>query len=104
MALNAQVPAPAAAPGPAAAIRLPARLTMAEARATLADLQPRLAAAAQPVIDASALEDLDTAALAVLLDCQRQAGAQGRRLQVLGAPPKLGQLARLYGVAGLLAI
>ena len=85
-------------------IALPARVTMNDARATLAQLQPLLQAADAPVIDASALVDLDTAAIALLLDCRRQAQARGRQLQVVGAPAKLGQLARLYGVEDLLGI
>ena len=85
-------------------IALPGRVTMAEARATLARLRPLLAAADEPVIDASALQDLDSAAVAVLLDCQRQALARGKTLRVTGAPAKLGQLAQLYGVAPLLGL
>jgi phospholipid transport system transporter-binding protein len=86
------------------AISLPERLTMADARATLARLQPLLAAADEPVIDASALQDLDSAAVAVLLACQRQAHGGGKTLRVSGAPAKLGQLARLYGVEALLGL
>ncbi len=85
-------------------IALPARITMNDARATLAQLQPLLQAADTPVIDASALVDLDTAAIALLLDCRRQAQAAGKPLQVVGAPAKLAQLATLYGVADLLAL
>ena len=85
-------------------IALPARITMSDARATLAQLQPLLQAADAPVIDASALADLDTAAIAVLLDCRRQAQAAGKTLQVVGAPAKLAQLATLYGVADLMAL
>ena len=85
-------------------IALPARITMNDARATLAQLQPLLQAADPPVIDATALVDLDTAAIALLLDCRRQAQAGGKVLQVVGAPPKLAQLATLYGVADLLAL
>lgn len=85
-------------------IALPERVTMAEARATLARLQPLLAAVDEPVIDASALQDLDSAAVALLLDCQRQAHARGKTLRVTGAPAKLGQLARLYGVGELLGL
>jgi phospholipid transport system transporter-binding protein len=85
-------------------ISLPERVTMAEARATLLRLQPLLAMADEPVIDASALQDLDTAAVALLLDCQRQAHARGKTLRVTGAPPKLGQLAGLYGVQSLLGL
>ena len=45
-----------------ATIALPARVTMADARATLAQLKPQLQAADSPVIDASGLAELDTAA------------------------------------------
>ncbi len=85
-------------------ISLPERLTMSEASAVLAQLQPALATAADTVVDASALRELDTAAVAVLLACQRQAHAQGRQLRLTGAPAKLKQLAQLYGVDGLLAL
>ncbi len=89
---------------PAAMIALPERLTMAEASATLARLAPQLAAAADPVLDAAPLKLLDSAALAVLLACQRQAAGQGRALRISGAPPKLRQLAQLYGVDSLLGV
>lgn len=95
-------PRPSSVPG--ATTALPERLTMAEARATLARLAPALAQADAPSVDASALADFDTAALAVLLECQRQAAARGRQLRINGAPPKLGQLATLYGVEELLSI
>ena len=88
----------------ALAVPLPERLTISEASATLARLAPQLLAASAPVVDASALRELDTSALAVLLACQRQAAAQGRPLRVTGAPPKLRQLAQLYGVDSLLGL
>lgn len=87
-----------------ALIALPASLTLADARATLARLGPLLAAADAPVLDASALQQLDSSAVALLLECRRQAAARGRTLRVTGAPPKLAQLAQLYGVAELLAL
>ncbi|MDO9285773.1 MAG: STAS domain-containing protein [Aquabacterium sp.] len=86
------------------AITLPQRITMSEARATLAQLQPLLQAADQPVIDASSLHELDSAAVALLLECRRQAAARGLQLRVNGAPPKLSQLAKLYGVDALLGL
>lgn len=85
-------------------IALPARITMGEARAALADIGPRLAAADAPVLDASPLAELDSAALALLLDCRRQVLARGATLQITGAPPKLRQLAALYGVGELLGL
>ncbi len=86
------------------AIALPAKVTMDEALATLAMLSERLGATAAPQIDASALAELDTAAVAVLLECRRLAAVAGRELTVSGAPPKLAQLAGLYGVAELLGL
>ena len=94
----------ASATGPAAVIALPATLTMNDARATRATLAVQLAGAEVPVIDASGLQVLDTAALAVLLDCRRQAQALGRTLRITGVPPKLKQLAQLYGVDSLLGV
>ncbi len=85
-------------------IALPASLTLADARATLARLGPLLAAADAPVLDASALQQLDSSAVALLLECRRQAAARGRTLRVTGAPPKLAQLAQLYGVGELLGL
>jgi phospholipid transport system transporter-binding protein len=85
-------------------VALPARVTMAEARAALADISPRLAAADAPVLDASALAELDSAALALLLECRRQVLARGAALQISGASPKLRQLAALYGVGELLGL
>ncbi|MCK6431623.1 MAG: STAS domain-containing protein [Burkholderiaceae bacterium] len=86
-----------------AAIALPAELTMAEASVTLQALLPAIAAAdAPPVIDASTLQILDSAAIAVLLECRRASAAIGRELKVEGLPDKALALARLYGVAGLL--
>lgn len=84
-------------------IALPAVLTIVEARAEAERLVAALAAEDQPVLDASGLQTLDTSAIAVLLECRRVAQAAGKTLQVLGAPPKLGQLAKLYGVEGLIA-
>ena len=54
------------------------------------------------VADAGALERFDSSALAVLLECRREALAQGKRLTVTGMEPRLRALAALYGVAELL--
>ena len=86
-----------------ALIALPARLTISEAKATLAQLEQALASSdATPVLDAAPLHELDTSAVAVLLACQRAAQAAGKQLSVQGAPAKLVQLATLYGVEGLI--
>ena len=83
---------------------LPATITSADAQDALRMLAQALKRepAAGAVIDASGLQQFDSAALALLLECQRLAQASGRAFTVRGVPPKLSQLARLYGVEALL--
>lgn len=90
----------------AAALALPAALTLRDARSALATLGPAIASADEPVIsiDAAALTQIDSASLAVLLQCRRLAEERQRGFEVRNAPPKLVDLARLYGVDGLLGI
>jgi len=52
--------------------------------------------------DLAAVTEVDTAAVALLLEWQRQAVAQGRRLSLIGVPADITSLAGLYGVDGLL--
>lgn len=78
-------------------LQLPATATLAEA----AGLSARLDAV--DAIDAAALRDFDTSAVALLLEASRRARVRGVQLQVLNAPDKLRELARLYGVDGLLS-
>ena len=56
------------------------------------------------MIDASALEKFDSSALAVLLQCRRESNAVNKRFEVMGAPPKLQKLAKLYEIHELLAV
>lgn len=84
-------------------MKLPERLTMAEAGAVLAALQAQPAGAALRV-DASGLAAFDSAALAVLLHALRLARARGQGFELLGPPDSLCQLARLYGVDALLGL
>ena len=83
---------------------LPTTITSADAQNALRMLAQALKRepAATAMIDASGLQQFDSAALALLLECQRLAQASGRAFAVRGVPPKLGQLARLYGVEALL--
>ncbi len=84
------------------ALRLPERLTHLEASACLADLLS-LAAAGGPVnVDASALREFDSAALATLLALRRRLLVQGQALSVSRLPPRLAELVSLYGLAELL--
>ena len=54
------------------------------------------------VADAGRLNRFDSSALAVLLACRRQAQTLGHAFYVRGLPPRLRQLAGLYGVAELI--
>ena len=84
---------------------LPTKLTHDEAPACMRMLQQGLtgqADASSTVVDASALVQFDSSALAVLLECRREASAMGRGFAVKGLSPRLRELAALYGVAGLL--
>jgi phospholipid transport system transporter-binding protein len=87
-------------------VQLPQTLTLAGALAALDALRASSAQGSGKVlaIDASTLQTFDTAALALLLQARRLAQAAGRELQVSGVPPKLAQLAQLYGVAELLGL
>ena len=84
---------------------LPATLTSREARVTLRMLQQTLQSEGSEtpvVVDAGPLQQLDSAALAVLLEIERLAVAWGRAFVVRGVPAKLAALAKLYGVDVLL--
>jgi phospholipid transport system transporter-binding protein len=52
--------------------------------------------------DLSAVTEVDSAAVALLLEWQRQAAARGGRLALSGVPEDVASLAKLYGVDGLL--
>ncbi|MBB1600598.1 MULTISPECIES: lipid asymmetry maintenance protein MlaB [Variovorax] len=83
---------------------LPTKLTHDEAPACMRMLQQGLAgqSGSAAVVDASALVRFDSSALAVLLECRREASALGRSFAVKGLSPRLRELAALYGIAGLL--
>jgi phospholipid transport system transporter-binding protein len=85
---------------------LPEAVTLREARDTLSMLAQALKRDPADVltVDASPLRDLDSAALAVLLECRRLAQAWGKKFEVHAAPVKLVELAKLYGVERLLAL
>jgi len=87
-------------------LTLPARLTLAEARAALPALQAQAAPGADGsgalVVDAGALVAFDSSAIATLLALRRDAVAAGRGFSVRSAPRAMIDLAGLYGVADLL--
>ena len=85
-------------------MKLPAQVTMDNA----AEIVPAIEAALDGgdgvlQIDASALAELDSAAIALLLQARRLAEQRGKRFELSGAPAKLTALASLYGVDSLLA-
>lgn len=83
---------------------LPPKLTHDEAPACVLMLRQGLAGqtGSSTVVDAGALAQFDSSALAVLLECRRESSALGRGFAVKGLPLRLRELASLYGVAGLL--
>jgi phospholipid transport system transporter-binding protein len=86
-----------------AMLKLPAVLTHAVACGlfdTVAKEVPAMPG--NVVVDASALRQFDSSALAILLECRRQALAAGKGFSVLGASGGLLQLAGVYGVAALI--
>lgn len=85
------------------AARLPERLTAADAGRVLADLRAALAAQAgeRVALDAAALQQFDSSALALLLELRRELQRSGRQLQVLNWPARLRDLVAAYGVAEL---
>ncbi|MDP3356460.1 MAG: STAS domain-containing protein [Polaromonas sp.] len=84
-------------------LTLPPVLTHAVAAGFARSLKPELfSGSAEVVADASALQQFDSSALAVLLECRRHALASGKRFSVQSAPQRLLELAVLYGVADLI--
>jgi phospholipid transport system transporter-binding protein len=85
---------------------LPSSLTLKDAQAVLESLRGSFAADGGEVwrIDAAPVTQLDTSALAVLLECLRMALAGKRKLEIVNPPPRMTDLAHLYGVDGLLGV
>ena len=84
-------------------LTLPSTLTHEATPGFVQTLAPLVKAQpADLVADASALRKFDSSALAVLLECRRQALAAGKTFSVRGLPVSLRQLAGLYGIAELI--
>jgi phospholipid transport system transporter-binding protein len=83
---------------------LPEQLTHGTATACCRMLAQALRSdpSSQAVADASALKAFDSSALAVLLECRREALALGKSFSVANLHPRLSALATLYGVGELL--
>lgn len=89
-----------------AAFTLPPVTTLEQAPALMHEIDAALATAggAGLQVEASALTEFDTAAIALLLHARRAAQAAGVTVHVQGAPARLRELARLYGVDELLPL
>ena len=85
---------------------LPARLTLEQAVPTLEQLRSALLAQPGPtaLLDAGALSECDSSAVAVLLELRRVLQQQGKTLQLHNGPQRLRDLVALYGVQELLTV
>jgi phospholipid transport system transporter-binding protein len=88
----------------ASSIVLPSLLThdQAAACAQMLSASMRADVGDKLTVDASALDRFDSSALAVLLQCRREAIALGKNVTIVGLPVKLHELAVLYGIQSLL--
>ena len=86
----------------AADMALPAVLTQIDATKVALQLQAAIHKHTGVFkLDASALHQFDSSALAVLLTGLRAAASKGLSLQVSGLPDRARQLAQVYGLAEL---
>jgi len=88
-------------------IALPARVMQAQAQ-SVADglvvaLCAQVAQGREAELDASALQQFDSSALAVVLACRRAVLGVGGELRVTGLPARAQALAKVYGVTSLLS-
>jgi phospholipid transport system transporter-binding protein len=84
---------------------LPATIMQDQAQAVADNLthnMAQLAAAKGVSLNASALQQFDSSALAVVLACRRTVLELGGQFQVVGLPERLLALAKVYGVTELL--
>ena len=89
-----------------ASFALPATLMQAQAQSVadglVASLTSQLANGGEAVLDASALSQFDSSALAVILACRRAVLARGAQLRITGLPERAQALAKVYGLSALL--
>jgi len=89
-----------------ASIALPAVLLQAQAQSVanglVTSLTAQLTRGGEAVLDASALTQFDSSALAVILACHRAVLAKGAQLRVTGLPERAQTLAKVYGLSALL--
>ena len=87
-------------------MKLPEVATLEQAPGLLGQVDAALASAvgAALQIDVSALREFDTSAVALLLEARRRGKRANVEVRFDGVPPKLVELARLYGVDELLSL
>jgi len=87
-------------------VQLPALLVQQTATASLTELLQAVRAepSACVRVNAAALARFDSTALAVLLEVRRVVLSLGKTLTLHALPPRLADLARLYGIAELLPV
>jgi phospholipid transport system transporter-binding protein len=88
-------------------LALPRELTAEQARATASLLVKAIQAlpsGSAATLDGAALERFDSTALVVMVECQRAARRASCAFELSNIPPRLRQLAALYGVAELLGL
>ena len=85
---------------------LPSRLTSDNAMMCVEQAAAALVQSAETefVVNAKALEQFDSSALAVLLDLRRRAASLGKRIVLHSVQPRLAELANLYGVSHVLGL
>ena len=83
-----------------AVYRLDGALTLETVAAALAALPPAVARGDISALDFAGVTHCDSAALALILAARR--AAAGRALEIRNLPPRLADLAELYGVSVLL--
>jgi phospholipid transport system transporter-binding protein len=86
-------------------VALPAVLLQQNAQAVSDELTGVLSACVpdggEAVLDASALTQFDSSALAVILACRRAVQAKGAQLHITGLPERAQALAKVYGLSAL---
>jgi len=86
-------------------VALPAVLVQDNAQAIATELAGVLGACAthggEAVLDASALAQFDSSALAVILACRRAVEVRGAQLRITGLPERSQALAKVYGLSAL---
>ena len=79
-------------------------MTIETVPAMVQALAPHLKKGGVQNVDLSKVSEVDSSAVALLLEWQRQAGADGSSLCWLNVPSSLENLAKLYGVQELLPL